>query len=269
MPIPHDTIAALGQCFDSITSLCDGLSEAEWKIATDCPGWSVQDNLSHLIGIERMLEGLSPTTHKAAPADHVKNPIGEANENEIDSRRHLSGTDVMAEWKEVSTRRIATLRSADDAYFDASAMTPTGPGTVGDFLSIRVLDSWVHEQDMRRAVGKPGNLGGPAAEHTVDRLTRTVPVVVGKRAGTPEGASVVIDLTGAVTRHVVCRVTGGRAAVVADEPAAPLAHITMDVETFVVLATGRVTAEAMEARVSYAGDVEHGRKVTGTLNMMI
>ncbi|MGA1698728.1 MAG: maleylpyruvate isomerase N-terminal domain-containing protein, partial [Ilumatobacteraceae bacterium] len=56
MPIPHDTIAALGQCFDSITQLCEGLSKSEWKTPTDCPGWSVQDNLSHLIGIERMLE---------------------------------------------------------------------------------------------------------------------------------------------------------------------------------------------------------------------
>jgi uncharacterized protein (TIGR03083 family) len=269
MPVPHDTIAALGQCFASITTLCETLTESEWKTATDCPGWSVQDNLSHLIGSDRMLEGLSPTAHKAAPAAHVKNPIGEANENEIDSRRHLSGAEVLAEWKEISTQRLATLRNADDAYFDAPAMTPTGPGTLADFLSIRVLDSWVHEQDMRRAVGKLGNLGGPAAEHTVDRLMRTVPIVVGKRAGTPEGASVVIDITGEVKRHVVCTVTGGRAAVVAEEPASPLAHITMDVETFGVLATGRRTADQMDSQVTYYGDAEHGRKVTGALNMMI
>ena len=269
MPVPHDTIAALGQCFASITALCETLTDSEWKTATDCPGWSVQDNLSHLIGIERMLEGLPPTTHKAAPAAHVKNPIGESNENEIDSRRHLSGAEVLAEWKDISTKRMITLRGADDPYFDAPAMTPTGPGTLGDFLSIRVLDSWVHEQDMRRAVGKPGNLGGPAAEHTVDRLMRTVPIVVGKRAGTTEGASVVIDVTGDVRRHVVCTVSSGRAAVVTDEPASPLAHISVDVETFVMLATGRATADALEGRVIYNGDVDHGRKVASALNMMI
>jgi uncharacterized protein (TIGR03083 family) len=216
-----------------------------------------------------MLEGLLPTSHKAAPAAHVKNPIGESNENEIDSRRHLSGAEVLREWKDISTQRLATLRSANDAYFDAPAMTPTGPGTLADFLSIRVLDSWVHEQDVRRAVGKPGNLGGPAAEHTVDRLLRTVPIVVGKRAGTPEGASVVIDITGDVTRHVVCTVSGGRASVAAEEPASPLAHITMDVETFVVLATGRRTADQKGSQVTYSGDAEHGHKVTGALNMMI
>ncbi len=79
----------------------------------------------------------------------------------------------------------------------------------------------------------------------------------------------VIDVTGGVTRHVVCTVTGGRATVESDEPTSPLAHITMDVETFVVLATGRRSADSMDARVSYAGDSDHGRRITGALNMMI
>jgi hypothetical protein len=92
---------------------------------------------------------------------------------------------------------------------------------------------------------------------------------VGKRVGTPEGASVVIDVTGDVQRHVVCMVTCGRAAVVAEEPTSPLAHITMDVETFVVLATGRRTADQMGSRLTYSGDAEHGRRVTSALNMMI
>lgn len=269
MSIPHDTIVALGQCFNSITSLCEGLSESEWKTATDCPGWSVQDNLSHLIGIERMLEGFPPTTHRASPAQHVKNPIGEANENEIDSRRHLSGADVLMEWKEISRKRMATLRGADDDYFDRPALTPTGPGTVTDFLSIRVLDSWVHEQDIRRAVNRPGNLGGPAAEHTVDRLILTVPIVVGKRASTPEGESVVIELIGNVQRRVVCKVAGGRAAVVADEPVAPLAHIAMDVETFIVLSTGRKTFPSLDRQITFKGDIKHGQLIAASLNLMI
>ena len=269
MPIPHDTIDALDQCFGSLTALCETLSDSDWSQATDCPGWSVQDNLSHLIGIERMLEGLPPTAHKAAPAAHVKNPIGESNENEIDSRRHRSGADVLAEWKEIAAARIAALRAAGDDYFDAPAMTPTGPGTVGDFLSIRVLDSWVHEQDMRRAVGKPGNLDGPAAEHTVDRLLRTVPIVVGKRAGTPDGNSVVIDITGGVQRHIICSVAGGRASLSDVEPEAPLARLTMDTETFLILATGRRAPGTMLGAVELAGDVTLGNKIVTTLNMMI
>lgn len=267
--IPTDTIDKLEICFRSLSELGAQLTESDWKAATDLPGWSVQDNLSHLVGIERIMHGLAGTTHRAESRDWVKNPIGEANENEIDSRRGFPGAAVLTEWNEVAAARIAGLRAADDAYFDAPAMTPTGPGAVADFLHIRVLDCWVHEQDMRRAVGKPGHLSGPAAEHTIDRLIRTVPIVVGKRAGTPDGHSVIIDITGGVSRHIVCTVADGRASVTDVEPEAPLASITMDVETFLVLATGRRTADQMADRVSYAGDVNHGHKVTSALNLMI
>ena len=269
MPIPTTIIDTLGEVFASISALGAQLSEAQWKTATDLTGWSVQDNLAHLVGIERMLEGLPGTPHKAAPVAHVKNPIGESNENEIDSRRGFTGAQVLAEWNEIAAQRMGTLRSADEAYFAEPAMTPTGPGTRADFLSIRVLDCWVHEQDMRRAVGIAGNLGGSAAEHTIDRLIRTIPIVVGKRAGTPDGQSVIIDITGGVSRHVICTVADGRASVVNVEPEAPLARITMDTETFTVLATGRRDAHAMASRIEYAGDVAHGQKVTGALNMMI
>lgn len=272
--IPSDTIDALALCFSTLTELGSHLSESEWKTPTDLPGWTVQDNLSHLVAIERTLQGLPSTEHRAAPADYVKNPIGEMNENEIDSRRHLTGAQVLDEWRDIARVRLETLRSADDAYFDAPAMTPTGPGTVADFLHIRVLDCWVHEQDMRRAVGVAGHLGGPAAELTIDRLIRTIPIVVGKRAGTPEGSSVVIDITadsvlGGVQRHIVCTVTDGRAHVVAEEPASILAGLSMDTETFLVLATGRRTFDDVAGRVTMTGDAQHGAKVASQLNMMI
>ena len=267
--IPTDTIDKLAACFASLSELGAQLTESEWKTPTDCPGWTVQDNLSHLIGIERVLNGLPGTSHRAPASAHVKNPIGEANENEIDSRRGLRGAEVLAEWNEIAAARLGTLRGADEAYFAKEAMTPTGPGTVADFLHIRVLDCWVHEQDMRRAVGKPGHLSGPAAEHTIDRLIRTVPIVVGKRAGTPDGASVVIDITGGVQRHIICTVNGGRASVTDVEPEAPVTRLTMDTETFLILATGRRTANTMLSSVELAGDVALGNKIVTSLNMMI
>ncbi len=272
--IPTDTIDKLADCFAALSELGSQLSEDQWKKPTDLEGWSVQDNLSHLVAIEKVLEGLPGTSHKAPAVAHVKNPIGESNENEIDSRRHLSGAEILAEWNDIAARRLATLRSADADYFAASAMTPTGPGTLADFLHIRVLDCWVHEQDMRRAVGLPGHLAGPAAEHTIDRLIRTIPIVVGKRAATPEGASVVIDITadavhGGVSRHIVCTVSNGRAVISDIESDNVLARLTMDTETFLILATGRRTLAAVEGNVTFSGDRDHGRRVAEALNMMI
>lgn len=265
--IPTDTIDALEQCWRSISEFGATLDEQAWKTATDLPAWTVQDNLAHLIGIERMLEGLPRTEHRAADLSHAKNPIGEANEHEVDVRRALSGSEVLAEWHDIVATRLHTLRTADDDYFAAPAMTPTGPGTVADFLHIRVLDCWVHEQDMRRAVGRPGNLSGPAAELTIDRLVRTIPIVVGKRASTPEGGAVVIEITGGVSRHLVCEVTAGRAALVASSTNPPLCTIVLDTEGFLVLATGRRRADAVAATVQ--GDAALAAAVLGNFNMMI
>lgn len=272
--IPNDTIDKLAECFESLSTLGATLTETQWKTPTDLEGWTVQDNLSHLVGIERILEGLPGTNHISPPRSHVKNPIGESNENEIDSRRHLSGAEVLSEWNDIASKRLATLRSADDEYFAAAAMTPTGPGTLADFLHIRVLDCWVHEQDMRRAVNQPGHLAGPAAEHTIDRLIRTIPIVVGKRAATPEGASVVIDITadpihGGVSRHIVTTVTNGRATISDIESDNVLARLAMDTETFLILATGRQPLSSVIDRVTFSGDREHGRRVAESLNMMI
>lgn len=265
--IPTETIATLEHCWRSVSSLCAGLSEADWKASTDLPGWTVQDNLSHLIGFERVLQGVPATSHRVARPDYVRNAIGEMNEHEVDSRRALPGAAVATEWNELVELRLATLHAGDEAFFAVETMNPTGPGTLADFLHVRVLDCWLHEQDMRRAVGKPGNLDGPGAGHTIDRLIRTLPIVVGKRAATPEGRAVVIDITGGVQRHIVCEVREGRAVLVGEPTTAPLAKITLDTEAFVVLASGRRTSADVTAEVS--GDSVVAARVLSQFNMMI
>ena len=267
--IPTETIDKLEAIWRSVSALGAELDESEWKLPTDLAGWTVQDNLAHMIGTERMLQGLPPAQTPTNVGPHVKNPIGHFNEAEVEARRGHSGAEVLEEWNALADLRLATMRSADDEYFDKEMATPTGPGTMADFLHIRVLDCWIHEQDIRRAVGRPGHLAGPAADHTLDRLLRTVPIVVGKRAATPEGRAVVIEITGGVNRQVVCEVTGGRAAIVAAATAEPLATIVLDSETFIVLATGRRPATAMIDRIALSGDHALGQRVVDNLNMMI
>src|SRR4051812_4801251 len=110
MPIPYDTIDKLEETYRSISALGHQLSEEQWKSATDLPGWTVQDNLAHLIGTERSLEGLPIAEHEPPESVHVRNPIGAFNEREVDFRRGRAGTDVLAEWDELIETRIASLR---------------------------------------------------------------------------------------------------------------------------------------------------------------
>jgi uncharacterized protein (TIGR03083 family) len=266
-----EMVVMLGAVWASIGDLGAGLTEPEWKSPTEVPGWTVQDNLAHIAGIEASLLDRPPPAH-SVPDDlpHVKNDFGALNEVFVDSRRSLTGADVLAEFREVTGERIAELRAAGPDDFAADTWTPVGPGAVRDLLPFRVFDSWVHEQDMRRAVQKPGHLDGPVAELAFERIISTVPFVVGKKAGAPERATIVFEFSGPMARTFAVAVEGGRARVADPAPPSPTTRIATDTETFARVATGRVApGEALAAgRFTFEGDDALGRRVVEELNFL-
>ena len=263
------TLRCLFETWQSMIALGETLIETEWKTPTACPGWSVQDNLSHIIGTERALGGLGGTQHKATDLQHVKNPIGEMNEHEVDSRRHLTGAQVLEEFKEIVALRKAFFDSAPESYFTAESNTPIGKAPMAVFLSIRAMDSWVHEQDIRRAINKSGNQGSLCAELSVDRLIRTLPMVIGKRAKAPENSVSIVNITGPVQRKIVITINDGRAVIVETSDVTPIVEIEFDSNVFIELATGRATSEQLRDKIKIVGDVTLGERVVGALNMMI
>jgi uncharacterized protein (TIGR03083 family) len=274
--IPTAIVDTLTGAWRTWSALGHGITEVEWKTPTDLPAWSVQDNLSHLIGIERFLEGLPgapPRPSSDGPEPHVRNTIGDFNENEVEVRRRLPGAAVLGEWDDLIATREHTLATAGPEYYARPMITPVGPGTMTDFLSIRILDCWVHEQDARRALDRPGNEDGPAAAHSIDRLLRSVPMVVGKRAACPEGRAVELRLTGPVHRRLVCEVRDGRAVVVEHPAAEPHATVSMDSQTYVMLANGRRPLDRLADRVEIVagepGGDELGRRVASSLGVMM
>ena len=264
------TVDKLALVWASISTLCRDLSDAQWKTATECPGWTVQDQISHLIGTERMLGGKPASAHEAAQVDHVHNAIGAMNENNVDERRGRPGAQVLAEFDELTAERLLQLRRSTPDDFATAAMTPTGPGTVADFLHIRVMDNWVHEQDIRRALGRPGHLDGPAAEHSVDRFLTGVPMIVGKRARAPQGASVRLVLTGPVRRDGTV-VVGERAQWSTEPVPAPTVTVRMGSGAYVTATTGRQpgTELAAQGRIVVSGDATLGAAFVAGLNIMI
>ena len=180
----------------SINDLCDGLTEEGWKTPTDCPGWSVQDQLSHLAGAEASILGQPRPGHTPKDTSFVRNEMGRNNEILVDWRRPSPGSAIQKEFREVTSQRLELLRAMVPADFDQATDTPIGPGTIRDFLAIRIFDAWVHEQDIRRALGRPGHLEGPVAQHSMDRMFMAMPFVVGKKAQAVAGTTVVFQITG-------------------------------------------------------------------------
>jgi uncharacterized protein (TIGR03083 family) len=260
----EDVIGLLEREWGSIAELCATFDEAQWRTPTDCPGWTVQDNISHLIGIENMLRG--------APADppiedrppHVRNDFAAFNEAAVEARRARSGAEVLAEFRAVTAERVGALRELPAEKWDEVGATPTGQDTYRHFMRMRAFDSWVHEQDIRRAVGAPGHLDGPVVDLVLEWHRRNIGFVVGKRAKAPDGAVVRFALED--NRPITVGVVDGRAKVLDDEPAADTT-LRLDVETFNALLCGRWDAATAidRGRLHIDGDIALGGQVADAM----
>jgi uncharacterized protein (TIGR03083 family) len=203
--------------------------------------------------------------------EHVRNDVGRSNEVVVDWRRSWPGEKVLEEFREVTAVRLRFLRAMGAEDFAAQAQTPIGPGTAADFLRIRIFDAWVHEQDIRRAVGRPGHLAGPVPEHAIGRIAMAMPFVIGKKARALDGATVVFELTGPAGRTLAVRMDGARANPLDAVPAAPTVRLTMDAETFACLGCGRwAPAEVLgSGKVRVQGDRALGETIIRQMNFMI
>jgi len=166
----HAVVDALADVWSSMQRLGADLDEAQWKLPTDCPGWSVQDNLAHILSIESVILGRPTPDIDLPDLPHVKNDLGRSNEIWVESFRSSTGAEVLEAFREATELRLAELRSLTEAGWSAPSWTPMGPGAVRDLIPFRVLDSWMHELDMRRAVGRPADMESAPARLALDRL---------------------------------------------------------------------------------------------------
>jgi uncharacterized protein (TIGR03083 family) len=141
---------------------------------------------------------------------------------------------------------------------------------VRDLLPFRMFDAWVHEQDIRRAVGRPGDLDTPVAERGLGMVAASMSFVVGKKVGPPEGSVVVFSLSGPLARDVVVGIVNGRGRILDAAPAEPSVVLHMSTETFARLGCGRIDpAEAAAAgNVTFDGDAALGQRVVDAMNYL-
>ena len=262
-------IDGLEEVWRSIGEATSGLEEAQWRLPTQCPGWSVADQLVHLIGIERSLQGVAAPEVAIVETSHVRNPIGEMNEIWIVARRSATGSEVFSEFTAVTAERIAELRSLTSEQLAVVGWSPIGQVPLRMFLVIRVMDSWIHEQDVRVALGRPGGRDGIGEAITLARADTALGMAVGKGAAAPEGASVAFEVTGPIGGRRRIEVVDGRARAV--DGSSATATITLTQETYTRRFAGRIDLEAALSApgTELSGDAALGRAALASLAVMV
>lgn len=171
--------------FGQTIELCRGIGDEEARLPTGCPGWSVQDQLAHMVGLEQMLSGSPNPTVELPDFDHVKNDVGRLMELHVHARRPLPFAAVVDEMAGLWPRRIDQLREQAARGDIEVAGLLGGTRRLSQALPIRVMDLWSHEQDIRRAVGFAPRTDGPDGDLAESRTLGAWSVLLPKNVEGP------------------------------------------------------------------------------------
>lgn len=264
-------VDALEETWGSIDGFMRRQPPAAYDAPTPCPGWSVRDVLSHLLGFELMIHGSPVPTHEGAWPDYVRNPIGEINEAFVQAHRSEPGIVVLDEFRDAAVRSLAALRSLSDVEWEKIGWSPEGERPYHRFQETRVLDSWIHLQDIRDALLQPEDDHGAGEQIVVNRFEAALPFVVGRKMTCPDGTVLQVNLSGRLARTVLLEVANGRAAPIDSTSAAPTLEITTPVALFWRRAAGRISAAAFlgASATHVRGDTSLAEAFSEALNIMI
>lgn len=261
----------LADVWSAIASLGRTLDDRAWSTPTPLPGWTVKDVLSHLTGVELALMG-RPDPPPERPLDYpwIRNDFARGVEVAVERRRPRPPAEVLAEFEAVTAERLAALRALDEEGFAAESWTPVGPGTVERLLHFRVFDSWVHEHDIRAALGLAWRFDSPAFERAWAMTAGGWPRQVVKVAGAPDGTVVTLRLDGGgLTRTAAVAVEAGRGRLVEGAEAECLAPtVTLRAPAPVLLRVALGRLDPTTDGVAVEGDADLGRRVLAALNFV-
>ncbi|WP_101523243.1 maleylpyruvate isomerase family mycothiol-dependent enzyme [Nocardioides houyundeii] len=253
------------QAVNDFTTLLEELDDDDWARPTDLPGWDVHAVAAHTAHLESLLVGTPHAEVELVESGHLKSPMGTFTEQGVVARRDASPDQLINEIRESATSRNTALLA--DPPRDPDAVAPGLFGAIGwstrTLLRNRPLDVWMHEQDVRRAVGRPGNLDSPAARHSAEYLAESLGFVLAKKVRAPVGTTVALEVAG-LPRRVACVAPDGRGRLLAETASDEIdATIHCDLESFLLLAGGRRRPEPGLVRVG--GDTDLGLRVVESL----
>jgi uncharacterized protein (TIGR03083 family) len=258
-------VDAWEQSLRSTLDLADGFDPADWQRPTRCPGWDVHDQVAHLVAVEAQLGG-APVPPEAPAAEHVRNSVGQFVERGVHARRGVPGPLLLAELREVLDRRLAELRARPLTPADELIGVMGKPRPAQMVLRARAFDVWAHEQDIRAAVTRPGNLDAPAADVAWEAIVEALAGVILPAADASAGQSVAVEVTDHPTRRVAVAMDAeGNGQALPAIPDAPTVTLSMSWADLVARTTGRLGAQTTPVAVD--GDAELGRRILFALAM--
>lgn len=238
-PSPPSDLPSLVEAYRAVVTsfadVADGLRESDWDLPTACPGWTPRDHLAHVVHVEDYLSGsehpvagwadtLASAAVDTAPIsvgapEHVRHDLGAWLEEGVRARRRRDPRELTSELRGLMEIRSASMYDAD-LDLDTPVRAPMGEQMpFGELTRLRLMDIWLHEQDLREALSRPGSLDSAGASQWTDHVLGALTQVVLERVRPEPGTVVILESTGPVTGRA-----GVRVSTETDEEGRPVGH---------------------------------------------
>jgi uncharacterized protein (TIGR03083 family) len=263
----HEMAQLMEQAWSSFEEVCAQLDPGEWELPTDCPGWTVKDQLAHVCGIESSALG-RPQPGDPVQAPHVKNELGAINEREILARRNRSVDELLDELRDATAERGKVLASWTHEEWNEDAQGVLGVMPRTRIIGMRIFDVFTHEQDIRVATGRAGHLNGDVARFAYTQMAGSMGFAVAKRAQAEDGQSVHFAIAPPGETFAI-EMQGRRGVRLDAVPPEPTVRLATDFEVFLRLTAGRWSPQRVieEGRLQVAGDTDLAERVLTGMNI--
>jgi uncharacterized protein (TIGR03083 family) len=251
---------------DRLLDLLESLPQPQWDLPTACPGWSVKDVVAHIFGDD--LNNLSGGRdhHRSAPFEgsgwtDLVAFVNERNEAWVDALRRLSPRALIELLGFSGSRLQAYFRSLDPMAIGPNvAWAGRGEQPMWLHLAREYTERWLHQMQMREAVGAPGLYEWGLFHPVLDTFAQALPVAYGATEA-PAGTHVRVDVRGdAGGRWSLVR-EAGRWVLAREVETAASAIVRLDQVTAWKLWTKGMPPQQAQALVQIEGDLSLGEPV--------
>jgi uncharacterized protein (TIGR03083 family) len=258
-----------------LMTLLRGLDEADWSRPTACVLWSVKDIVAHLLdtAFRRLSSGRdrfmpAPEAGIASYADLVAY-LNRLNAEWVAATRRLSPR-VLMELMEVTAPQVHAFFNSLDPHAPAHfgvAWAGEESSPVWFDIGREYTERWLHQQQIREAVGAPGLLGREWLYPTLDIFMRALPHTYRAIHGQP-GQSIHFAIRGEAGGDWTLRRESQGWSLFTGRDDHPATRVSMDQETAWKLFSKGLSRETARQSVGIEGDPNLGEPVLRALAVM-
>jgi len=243
-----------------LLSLLSGLTDDEWNLPTVCPDWSVRDVALHMLGVDLgnlagRRDRFQDPWWKTASGDTVDD-LAVFNQNWVVAARRISPR-LLCELLTVTGDAISKYHADVDLSATGQSVWWVGPEPAPVWLDIarEYTERWVHQQQIRDAVGQPGltepHYLAPVIATFVHALPRALHAV-----SAPAGTVVRLVVTGEAGGRWIAVRGSDRWALGQDAGSPASATVTLDQDVAWRLWTRGISLDNARPRIETAGNPE-------------